>query len=96
MVVIVTEHGSDYKELMEALREESVSFQATRMEAVRELGSGSYQLLKMEANLPEVKVPAAYTGTVETVDARAWRLPSGRLIITDMEGNLEQIAPPLP
>jgi hypothetical protein len=93
MIVFVTEHGSDYKELYAALREESVSFQATRTESVRELGGGSYTLLKVEANLPEVKVPAAYTGTV---DARALRLPSGRLIITDMEGSLEQIAPPVP
>jgi hypothetical protein len=73
-----------------------VSYQERSSESVRELAGGSYTLIEIQANLPEVKVPPAYTGTVETVDARAWRLPSGRLIITDMNGNLEQIAPPLP
>jgi hypothetical protein len=51
--------------------------------------------VEIQANLPEViPVPAEYTqGDVE---ARAWRLPSGKLIISDMDGNLEQIASPLP
>ncbi len=96
MIVLVTRKGSDYLELVETLSKEHVSFLERSKESIREVGGGTYDLVEIEANLPEVKVPAAYSGTVETVDARAWRLPSGHLIITDMNGNLEQIAPPMP
>jgi hypothetical protein len=48
-------------------------------------------MMEVQANLPEVRpVPPGYTQG--DVDARAWRLPSGRLIISDMDGNLERIA----
>jgi len=38
-------------------------------------------------------LPAAFVES--DGDLRVWRLPSGRLIITDLEGNLERIAIPL-
>ena len=52
-------------------------------------------MLEIQANVPEViPVPPEYTQGA--VDVRAWRLPSGKLVITDMEGNLERIASPPP
>jgi hypothetical protein len=48
-------------------------------------------MVALQANLPEVfPIPAEYQQS--DGDVRAWRLSSGRLIITDMDGNLEQIA----
>jgi hypothetical protein len=95
MVIYVHEDGSDRAELTEILIQEGVTYQECKAASVREMGTASYRLLEIQANLPEViPVPPEYTqGDFET---RAWRLPSGKLIITDMDGNLEQIAPPLP
>ncbi len=85
---------ADRRELMEVLIGEGVTHQVRDIQSVRELGTGSYELFGVETNLPEVKAPPEYAQG--EIGARAFRLPSGRLIITDMEGNLEQIAPPLP
>lgn len=93
MIVYVTASGSDRQELTEVLIKEGVTYQESKAGAVKEVGTASYGLIEVQANLPEEKVPPAYSGTV---GGRAWRLPSGRLIITDQEGNLEQIAPPMP
>lgn len=95
MIIYVHEGGSDRVELTEVLIKEGVAYQECKVESVRELGTASYRLVEIQANLPEViPVPAGFTqGDVE---ARAWRLPSGKLIISDMDGNLEQIASPLP
>ncbi len=95
MIIYVHEGGSDRVELAEVLNKEGVTYQESQDETVRELGTTNYRLVKILANLPEViPVPAEYTqGDTE---ARAWRLPSGKLIISDMDGNLEQIVPPLP
>lgn len=95
MIIYVHEGGADRVELIEALIKEGVTYQECKVESVRELGTASYRLVEIQANLPEViPVPAEYTqGEAE---ARAWRLPSGKLIISDMDGNLEQIAAPLP
>jgi len=94
MVIYVTEGGSDRQELTEALIREGVTYQECQKETVRELGTASYRLIEVQANLPEVKVPPEYSQG--DINARAWRLPSGRLIITDESGSLEQIAPPPP
>jgi hypothetical protein len=94
MVIFVTEGGSDRQELTEALLQEGVAYQECKMETVRELDTASYRLIEVQANLPEVKVPPEYSQG--DIGARAWRLPSGRLIITDESGSLEQIAPALP
>ena len=88
MVIYVTQAGSERKELEEALVKEGVTYQQCPAGQDRELGS---PLLEIQANLPEVfPVPALYAQSEG--DVRAWRLPSGRLIITDLQGNLEQIA----
>jgi len=93
MIVYVTEMGSDRQELTEALIQEGVTYQECKAGSIREMGSGSYEIMEVQANLPEVKDLHAFT---ETVGVRVWRLPSGRLIITDQEGNLERIASPPP
>jgi hypothetical protein len=85
---------SDRKELMEVFIEEGVTHQVRDLQSVRELGTGTYQLVAVEANLPEEKVPPGAAGG--EVGARAFRLPSGRLIITDLDGNLEKIYTPPP
>jgi hypothetical protein len=64
------------------------------LQSVRELGTGTYELIGVEANLLEEKVPPGAAGG--EIGARAFRLPSGRLIITDLEGNLEKIYTPPP
>jgi hypothetical protein len=93
MVIYVNESGSDRQELTEELVKEGVSFRERSTQTTREMGAGSWRIVAVEANLPEVfPVPAAYTQSEG--DVRVWRLPSGRLIITDLEGNLEQITTP--
>ncbi len=95
MVVYVNQMGSDRTELMEVLIKEGVTYQECPGKTEREMGGmAETQIMEISANLPEVNVPPQYTGTVD--NPRAWRLPSGKLIITDLEGNLEQIAPPPP
>lgn len=90
MILYVTEMGSDRKELTEALVAEGVTYQECQSQTTREMGSTNYRMMEVQANLPEIKVPREYTES--DGDVRAWRLPSGRLILTDLEGNLEQIA----
>jgi hypothetical protein len=95
MVLYVTETGSDRQELIEALVKEGVTFQECKATTVREMGTTSYGLVEIQANLPEVyPVPPEFAESDS--DVRVWRLPSGRLIISDMVGNLEQIATPPP
>jgi len=88
MLIYVTKAGSERTELEEVLVKEGVTYQECPAGQDRELGS---PLLEIQANLPEVfPVPPLYVQSEG--DVRAWRLPSGRLIITDLQGNLEQIA----
>jgi hypothetical protein len=92
MVVYVTESGSDREELTQALVQEGIMYQECRAKTEREAAFSSTGILEVQANVPEViPVPPEYTQG--GVDVRAWRLPSGKMIITDMEGNLERIAP---
>jgi len=92
MQLYVTAAGKD--ELFEVLTSEGVTYEQKMAESVRELGTGSFEVYAIRANLPEVKVPPEYSQG--DVGARAFRLPSGKLIITDLEGNLEQITQPVP
>jgi len=77
----------------EVLAAEGVTYQK-RAGSENEPGSGSWLMFQVEANLPEVQVPREYSQSEG--DARAFRLPSGKLIITDLEGNLEQVTVPVP
>ena len=92
MLIFVDQSG--LKDIQELLEEEGINFQHRPTGSVRELNTGSWSVSQLEANLPEVKVPAEYSGG--DIGARAYRLPSGKLIITDLEGNLERFTIPVP
>jgi hypothetical protein len=95
MIVYVNEAGSDRQELTEELVKEGVSFKESSGKTTRESSAAGWRTVAVEANLPEVyPVPPEFVQSEG--DVRVWRLPSGRLIITDLEGNLEQIATPRP
>ncbi len=95
MIIYVSENGSDRTEITETLVTEGVTYQECKAATEREAGLSAVRMVEIQANLPEViPVPPLYTqGDTEV---RAWRLPSGKLIITDMDGNLEQVVRPLP
>jgi hypothetical protein len=94
MVMILFVDQSGLKDLQEVFADESVTFQESQTGSVREVGTGSWPVIEVQANLPEVRVPPEYReGEGGT---RAFRLPSGKLILTDLEGNLEQITRPTP
>lgn len=92
MQLYVTAAGKD--ELFEVLTSEGVTYQQKMAGSVRELATGSFEVFQIQANVPEVKVPPEYTQG--EIGVRAFRLPSGKLIITDQDGNLEQITQPVP
>jgi len=89
MIVYVTETGSDRTELAEILVQEGVTYQECPAHFEREMGTSSTGILEVQANLPEIRKPGV-------TDERFWRLPSGRLIVTDMENNLDRIETPIP
>jgi hypothetical protein len=95
MIVYVNEAGSDRLELTEELVKEGVTFKESSGQTTRESSTSGWRTVAVAANLPEVRpVPPGFAQS--DGDVRAWRLPSGRLIITDLEGNLERIATPRP
>jgi hypothetical protein len=96
MVIYVHESGSDRQELKEELVKEGVTFKESSAETIRESGPGAgWRLVQIQANLPEV-VPVPPQFAQSDSDVRVWRLPSGRMVIADMEGNLQRIATPSP
>jgi hypothetical protein len=85
---------SEREEITQLLFDEGVTFEIGDVSSVRELGTGSYEIFKVTANLVEVDVPPMYRASEG--DVRAFRLPSGGLILTDLEGNLERLTTPPP
>jgi hypothetical protein len=95
MIIYVNEAGSDRQELVEELVKEGVTFKEASGKTTRESGPSGVRTVAVEANLPEVwPVPPEFSQS--DGDVRVWRLPSGRMIITDLEGSLERIATPRP
>lgn len=95
MVIYVSESGSDHTELVEALVKEGVTYQECKANTEREVSFSTLGVVEIQANLPEVyPVPPEFSQSEG--DVRAWRLPSGRIVITDLEGNLERIERSLP
>jgi hypothetical protein len=95
MIIYVNESGSDRQELIEELVKEGVTFKESSGKTTRESSPSGWRMVAVSANLPEVTpVPPEFSQSEG--DVRAWRLPSGRLIITDLEGNLDQISTPRP
>jgi hypothetical protein len=85
---------SEREDLASLLTQEGVAFELGKMSSIRELGTGSYEVFTVQANVEEVPVPPLYRSSEG--DVRAFRLPSGKLILTDLEGNLERIETPPP
>jgi hypothetical protein len=95
MIIYVNEIGSDRQELVEELVKEGVTFKESSGKTTRESGPSGVRTVAVEANLPEVwPIPPEFAQS--DGDVRVWRLPSGRMIITDLEGSLERIATPRP
>jgi len=95
MIIYVNEAGSDRQELVEELVKEGVTFKESSGKTTRESGPSGVRTVAVEANLPEVwPIPPEFAQS--DGDVRVWRLPSGRMIITDLEGSLERIATPRP
>ena len=78
------------EEITQALVDEAVTFEIGDVASIRELGTGSFEVFTVKANLVEVDVPPMYRESEG--DVRAFRLPSGRLVLTDLEGNLDRLA----
>ncbi len=95
MIIYVSENGSDRLELIETLVKEGVTYQECKAATEREAGISAVRMVEIQANVPEV-VPMPPELTQGDGDVRAWRLPSGKLVISDMDGNLEQITRPIP
>lgn len=95
MIIYVSENGSDRLELIEALVKEGVTYQECKAATEREGTISAIRMVEIQANVPEV-VPVPPELTQGDGDVRAWRLPSGKLVISDMDGNLEQITRPMP
>lgn len=85
---------SEREDVAALLTKEGVAFEIAEGSSIRELGTGSYTVLKVQANVEEITVPPRYRSSEG--DVRAFRLPSGKLILTDLEGNLERIETPPP
>jgi hypothetical protein len=95
MIIYVNEAGSDRQELVDELVKEGVTFKESSGKTTRESGTSGVRTVAVEANVPEVwPVPPEFSQS--DGDVRVWRLPSGRLIISDLEGSLERIATPRP
>lgn len=95
MVIYVNESGSDREELINELVKEGVTFKESSRQTTRESSTSGWRTVEVQANLPEVSpVPSEFSQS--DGDVRTWRLPSGRLIITDLEGNLDRIETPRP
>ena len=87
--------ASDRLKLIQALVKEGVTIQECQAATEREAGISAVRMVEIQANVPEV-VPMPPELTQGDGDVRAWRLPSGKLVISDMDGNLEQITRPIP
>ena len=95
MIIYVSENGSDRLELIETLVKEGVTYQECKAATEREAGISAVRMVEIQANVPEV-LPMPPELTQGDGEVRAWRLPSGKLVISDMDGNLEQITRPIP
>lgn len=85
---------SEREDIASLLTNEGVTFEMGDMSSIREMGTGSYEVFVVKANVEEIQVPPMYRSSEG--DVRAFRLPSGTLILTDLEGNLDRIEMPRP
>jgi hypothetical protein len=92
--VILQMPKSEREEIGSLLSGEGVTFRMGDMVSIREMGTGSFEVYTITANVEEIQVPPLYRSSDGEV--RAFRLPSGKLILTDLEGNLERVETPRP
>ena len=95
MIIYVSENGSDRLELIETLVKEGVTYQECKAATEREGGISAVRMVEIQANVPEI-VPVPPELTQGDSEVRVWRLPSGKLVISDVDGNLDQITRPIP
>lgn len=76
------------------LTNEGITFDIGEVASIREMVTGSYEVFTVKANVEEITVPAMYRSSEG--DMRAFMLPPRKLILTDLEGNLERKETPLP
>jgi hypothetical protein len=79
--------------LVEFLNSEGVSFTVAETAAARDFKHGAQEVFAVEAQLLEVDVPTIYTDREHQL-RRAYRLPSNRYIITDVEDLFEMAVAP--
>lgn len=91
MVIFVDQSG--LREIQELLQEENIPFEVSPLGS-GDVGVGGWATYKVEAQVPEVAVPLEMRDG--EIGGRAFRLPSGKLIFTDLEGNLDRISVPPP
>jgi hypothetical protein len=85
---------NDYRQpLADFLASEGISFNVAAAAVAREFKNGTLEVFAVEAQLLEVDVPTIYTDKTHQL-RRAYRLPSNRFIITDVEGLFEMAVGP--
>lgn len=80
---------SEREDIASLLTNEGVTFEMGDVSSIREMGTGSYEVLTVKANVEEIQVPPMFRASEG--DVRAFKLPSGKIILTDLEGNLERL-----
>ena len=80
---------SERDEIMALLTREGVTFEIGDVASIREMGTVSYEVFTVKANVEEIQVPPMFRASEG--DVRAFKLPSGKIILTDLEGNLERL-----
>ena len=80
---------SEREDIASLLTNEGVTFEMGGVSSIREMGTGSYEVFTVKANVEEIQVPPMFRASEG--DVRAFKLPSGKIILTDLEGNLERL-----
>ncbi len=75
------------------LASEGISFQVADAAVARDFKNGTLEVFAVEAQILEVDVPTIFTARADQL-RRAYRLPSNRFIITDVEGLFEMAVEP--
>jgi hypothetical protein len=84
----------DYRQsVVDFLASEGISFKVAEEAVAREFKNGALEVFPVEAQLLEVDVPTIYTDKAHQL-RRAYRLPSNRFIITNVEGLFEMAVAP--
>jgi hypothetical protein len=85
----------EYRQLLaDFLTSEGISFHMAEAAVARDFKNGPLKVFAVEAKILEVDLPTIFTARADKL-RRAYRLPSNRFIITDVDGLFEMaVAPP--